>query len=46
MTERLTKSATRNIFYGGSAFFLVVFVALTVHSHFYMITHQHRRCRR
>jgi nitric oxide reductase subunit C len=36
MTERLTKSATRNIFYGGSAFFLVVFVALTVHTHFYM----------
>lgn len=37
MTERLTKSATRNIFYGGSAFFLVVFVALTVHSHLYML---------
>ena len=36
MAERLTKSATRNIFYGGSAFFLVVFVALTVHSHLYM----------
>ena len=36
MAERLTKSATRNIFYGGSAFFLVVFVALTVHSHVYM----------
>ena len=36
MAERLTKSATRNIFYGGSAFFLVVFVALTVHSHIYM----------
>lgn len=36
MAERLTKAATRNIFYGGSAFFLVVFVALTVHSHVYM----------
>ncbi len=36
MSERLTKAATRNIFYGGSAFFLVVFVALTLHTHFYM----------
>lgn len=36
MSERLTKAATRNIFYGGSAFFLVVFVALTVHSHIYI----------
>lgn len=38
MTERLTKSAARNIFYGGSIFFLVVFVALGIHSHFYIIT--------
>ena len=38
MAERLTKSAARNIFYGGSAFFLVVFVALTLHSHYYMRT--------
>jgi nitric oxide reductase subunit C len=36
MAERLTKAATRNIFYGGSAFFLAVFVALTLHTHFYM----------
>ncbi|MBX6742034.1 MAG: cytochrome c [Acetobacteraceae bacterium] len=36
MTERLTKTATRNIFYGGSAFFLIAFVALTIHTHFYM----------
>lgn len=36
MAERLTKSATRNIFYGGSAFFLLLFVGLTVHSHIYM----------
>lgn len=36
MSERFTKGAARNIFYGGSAFFLVVFVALTVHSHIYM----------
>jgi nitric oxide reductase subunit C len=32
MWETLTKSAARNIFYGGSAFFLVVFVLLTAHS--------------
>ena len=36
MAERLTKAATRNIFYGGSAFFLAVFVGLTVHTHLYM----------
>lgn len=36
MSERLTKSATRNIFYGGSAFFLVAFGALTLQSHFYI----------
>jgi len=38
MAERLTKSATRNIFYGGSAFFFVVFVLLTAHTHYYMRT--------
>lgn len=38
MPERLTKAATRNIFYGGSAFFLAVFVALTLHSHFFMLS--------
>lgn len=38
MAERLTKSAARNIFYGGSIFFLAIFVALTVHSHYYMVT--------
>lgn len=37
MAERLTKAATRNIFYGGSAFFLLVFLALTVQSHLYML---------
>ncbi|MBX6746258.1 MAG: cytochrome c [Acetobacteraceae bacterium] len=36
MSERLTKAATRNIFYGGSAFFFVAFVALTLHSQFYI----------
>ena len=37
MWEALTKSAARNIFYGGSAFFLLVFVALTGHSHMYAV---------
>ena len=32
-----TKSAARNIFYGGSLFFLVIFVALTVNSHLYAL---------
>lgn len=36
MTERFTKSAARNIFYGGSAFFLIAFVVLTAHSHLYI----------
>jgi nitric oxide reductase subunit C len=36
MSERFTRAAARNIFYGGSIFFLVVFVALTAHSHLYM----------
>lgn len=38
MSERFTRAAARNIFYGGSAFFLLTFVALTAHSHFYMRT--------
>jgi nitric oxide reductase subunit C len=32
MSETLTKAAARNIFFGGTAFFFAVFVALTVHS--------------
>lgn len=35
--ERFTKSAARNIFYGGSLFFLIIFVALTVDTHLYMV---------
>jgi len=31
-----TKSAARNIFYGGSIFFLVIFIALTAQSDFYI----------
>lgn len=33
MSELLTKSRARNVFYGGSIFFVVVFVALTAQSH-------------
>jgi len=36
MSEILTKSRARNVFYGGSIFFVVVFVALTVQSHQYI----------
>lgn len=38
MAERLTTSAVRNVFYGGSAFFFAIFVGLTAHSHYYMAT--------
>ncbi|MCT8160161.1 c-type cytochrome [Pseudoruegeria sp. SHC-113] len=38
MAEILTKTRARNIFYGGSIFFVVVFVALTVQSHRYIVT--------
>lgn len=31
-----TKSAARNIFYGGSLFFLLLLIALTAHSHSYI----------
>ena len=37
MSERFTKAAARNIFYGGSAFFFVAFLALTAHSHYYIV---------
>ncbi|KFI19247.1 c-type cytochrome [Nitrosococcus oceani] len=36
MAERLTKSAARNIFYGGSFFFLVIFLILGIDSHLYI----------
>ena len=32
-----TKSAARNIFYGGSLFFLLIFFGLTAHSHYYVV---------
>jgi nitric oxide reductase subunit C len=37
MQEILTKARARNIFYGGSLFFVVVFVVLAVHSHHYVV---------
>lgn len=37
MNEGLTKAAARNIFYGGSLFFFLLFTALTAHSHWYML---------
>ena len=37
MAEILTKSRARNIFYGGSIFFVLVFIALTVNSHKYVV---------
>jgi nitric oxide reductase subunit C len=36
MAEFLTKSRARNIFYGGSVFFVLVFAALAVDSHRYI----------
>lgn len=38
MSEAFTKSSARNIFYGGSAFFLVIFLGLTVQSCNYAIS--------
>ncbi|MCV2873481.1 cytochrome c [Defluviimonas sp. WL0050] len=38
MREVMTKSMARNIFYGGSLFFIIIFVGLTVHSHNYITT--------
>ncbi|WP_181701663.1 c-type cytochrome [Chthonobacter albigriseus] len=38
MSERFTKSAARNVFYGGSVFFFVVFVGLTAQSHWHIVT--------
>ncbi|TCS64712.1 c-type cytochrome [Varunaivibrio sulfuroxidans] len=35
MSERLTKNAARNIFFGGTIFFLVIFIALVANSVFY-----------
>ena len=37
MREVMTKSMARNIFYGGSLFFIIIFVGLSVHSHYYIV---------
>ena len=37
MREVMTKSMARNIFYGGSLFFILIFVGLTAHSHYYIV---------
>jgi nitric oxide reductase subunit C len=37
MRQVRTKTMAANIFYGGSLFFIIVFVALTVRSHFYIV---------
>ena len=38
MRDVMTKSMARNIFYGGSLFFIIIFVGLTAHSHYYIRT--------
>ncbi|PYG33349.1 c-type cytochrome [Pelagimonas varians] len=38
MREVMTKSMARNIFYGGSLFFILIFLALSAHSHRYIVT--------
>jgi nitric oxide reductase subunit C len=38
MSEVLTKSTARNIFYGGSLFFFTIFVGLTAQSRHYILT--------
>ena len=37
MTEVLTKNMARNIFYGGSLCFILIFVGLTAHSHRHIV---------
>lgn len=37
MREVLTKSMARNIFYGGSLFFILIFTVLFAHSHYYIV---------
>jgi len=37
VAEILTKNRARNVFYGGSLFFVVVFIGMTVHSHQYIV---------
>ncbi len=37
MREVMTKSMARNIFYGGSLFFILIFLALSAQSHLYIV---------
>ncbi|MFA5538612.1 MAG: cytochrome c [Gemmobacter sp.] len=37
MREVMTKGMARNIFYGGSLFFTLIFVGLSAHSHYYIV---------
>lgn len=37
MREVMTKAMSRNIFYGGSIFFILIFLGLSVHSHLYIV---------
>ncbi|NOZ42279.1 MAG: cytochrome c [Alphaproteobacteria bacterium] len=37
MSRGITKTAARNIFFGGTIFFFIVFVALTAQSHWYIV---------
>ena len=37
MREVLTKSMARNIFYGGSLFFILIFIGLFIHGHWYIV---------
>ncbi|MCW8841936.1 MAG: cytochrome c [Rhodobacteraceae bacterium] len=37
MREVMTKSMARNIFYGGSLFFILIFIGLSAHSHRYIV---------
>ena len=36
MSEIMTKNMSRNIFYGGSLFFIIIFIGLSIHSHYYI----------
>lgn len=37
MRDVMTKSMARNIFYGGSVFFILIFLGLSAHSHLYIV---------
>jgi nitric oxide reductase subunit C len=37
MRDVLTKSMARNIFYGGSLFFIFIFIGLFIHGHWYIV---------